>query len=211
MPDLHLEVLPTRQIRVWKRLQTHAKFLNLQGYYLAGGSALALQLGHRQSVDFDFFSRKSGLGRSTQEWTQGLGRLTVRDLNPHTFHAEINGIKMSFIGAYKYPTVEPPVNAGTIKLASILDIGLMKLLALTHRATLRDYLDLAVIIRDRLPLQKLFDASKRKYGKNFNLMVPLRALVTFADLDQEVPVLLDQTLTKAWQEILREAVRKVSV
>ncbi len=102
------------------------------------------------------------------------------------------------------------LEAGGVKLAGVLDIALMKLLAITHRATLRDYLDLAVILRDHLELKKIIGASGKKYGKNFNVMAALRALVAFADIDPEQPALLDKSLKASWQKILREAVKKIA-
>ena len=210
MPELHLKVLPAEQRRLWGHLQKLAGFLNPLGYYLAGGTALALQIGHRRSLDFDFFSVKPGLGTQTQKRAEHLEHFLARDFDQDTLHAEIAGVKVSFISAYKYPTVEPFVAAGRLKLASMMDIGLMKLLALTHRSALRDYLDLAVIVRDHIPLQKLLETSRKKYGRDFNRMIPLRALVTFTDLDQEMPAMLDKTLKKSWQKILRDAVKKTA-
>lgn len=210
MPELYLQVLPRLQRSLWDQFQKKAAFLAGQGYYLAGGSALALQIGHRRSIDFDFFSRKKALSEPTHNWLQEFSDSVVRDRDTHTLHAEVKGVKVSFISAYKYPTVEPLIDAEGIRLAGILDIALMKLLALTHRATLRDYIDLAVILRDCFDLKKLLTASRKKYGKNFNVLIPLRALVTFTDIDPETPVLLDKSLATSWKKILREAVKKTS-
>ena len=86
----------------------------------------------------------------------------------------------------------------------------MKLLAITNRSTIRDYIDLAVIIRDHISLPDLLESSQKKYGANFNTMILLRALVSFNDLDPEHPTLLDKTLANTWQQILRDAVKKVA-
>ena len=83
-------------------------------------------------------------------------------------------------------------------------------LALTHRATLRDYLDMAALVRGPAPLQGLMEASREKYGPETNPMLFLRALVTWSDIDQEMPVLLDESLKKNWKQILREEVKSVS-
>lgn len=212
MLKLHYEILPKKQKELWTKLSKHYVSLDDWGFYLAGGTALALQLGHRQSVDFDFFSQKMGVRTTLHQWLEQFPNYLLREGDEHTIHAELDGVKISFIGGYRYPLVEPCSEEGQrIKLASILDIAVMKLLAISHRAALRDYLDLALIIRDHFSLEKLLEASGKKYGKNFNKMIPLRALVSFQDLDQEWPVLLDKKLAKSWQSILQKAVKEIVV
>lgn len=208
MSELHFTILPASQRTVWDMLVKKASFLQSADYYLAGGTALALQLGHRLSVDFDFFSEQSSLSENTQKCLEGIPGYLPRDVDADTLHAEIQTVKLSFIGAYKYPLLEPPIEHQGILLASILDIGVMKLLAISHRATVRDYIDLAAIIRSTHSLSDLLHASIRKYGNTFNPMIPLRALVSFEDLANELPILLDTTLASSWKEILRNAVRK---
>lgn len=208
MPGLRLEVLPAQQVTVFKQLQAEASRLDQLGLYLAGGTALALQIGHRQSVDFDFFSQQPDIGEKVFVWLEPLPEFTLRDKDANTIHGEIGGVKVSFIGAYKYPLVEKLVASDSISLAGIRDIALMKLLAITNRATVRDYIDLAAIIRNHIPLENLLEDSQKKYGGNFNTMVLVRALVSFDDLDPEYPHLLDKTLATSWQGILREAVKK---
>ena len=134
----------------------------------------------------------------------------LRDTNDLTIHAEIANVKVSFIAGYRYPLVQPTVAVGKLAMADILDIGLMKMLAITHRATLRDYLDLAVILRDHCTLQELIEKSTAKYGPTFNVMLCLRAMTHFDDLDQETPLILDPTLKNSWQGILQRAVKEIT-
>ncbi|MBI4021972.1 MAG: nucleotidyl transferase AbiEii/AbiGii toxin family protein [Candidatus Andersenbacteria bacterium] len=131
-------------------------------------------------------------------------------MDENTVHGQLGQVKASFIGGYKYPLVADTVLAGKLSLASIPDIGLMKLLAITHRATVRDYLDLAIIIRDHIKLPRLLEMSRSKYGDNFNILVPLRALTSFTDLDPEHPKLFDKSLASSWQLILRKAVKELA-
>lgn len=209
MPDLHFEIFPPAQDRLWHALEKQADTLHQWGYYLAGGSALALQVGHRQSIDFDFFSRQEGIGAASRDWLEQFSGTIIRDADKHTVHAEVQGVKVSLLGGYHYVTVEDPIDANGLRLASILDIGLMKLLSITHRAVLRDYIDLAVIIRDHIPLSILCERSREKYSDSFNVMTSLRALVSFTDLDGEMPILFDEALKGVWQGILTKAVREV--
>ena len=130
-------------------------------------------------------------------------------MDPLTLHAEVDGVKMSFIGNYRYPLVAEPIFLQKLPGAGVMDIGLMKLLAITHRAALRDYLDLAVILRDRIPLSSLLEMSRQKYGPHFNIMICLKALTSFGDVEEaEMPILLDKQLGASWREILTQAVKK---
>lgn len=210
MPELAFQIFEAPQRRVWKSLCALSDPLAACEFYLAGGTGLALQLGHRRSADFDFFSQQPGLGMNVRNWFSNHPAFVLRDADADTVHAELDSTKVSFIGAYRYPRVEPAVNAEGLRLAGVADIGLMKLLAITHRATVRDYVDLAAILRDRISLDALLQLSLKKYGNRFNRMVPLKALVSFQDLDEEMPVVLDPQLKASWQEILRRAVREVS-
>lgn len=210
MSDLHLEVLRQPQQILWSTLQKESARIHARGFYLAGGTALALAIGHRESEDFDFFSQTSDI-EPIRAWIETMAGVIIRDANADTIHAEIAGVKVSFIAGYRYPLLSPPVVAGTLEIADIVDIALMKMLAITHRATIRDYLDLAIILRDHCPLEQLLTKSVEKYGENFNTMLCLRALVHFDDIDNEMPVLLDESLDTTWREILRDAVKKIAV
>lgn len=210
MPDLRFEVLPPGQKNLWAALSSHAVALAEGGYYLAGGTALALQLGHRESVDFDFFSMKVSQSESTVAWVQQLPQWTLRDRDPDTVHGQAGDAKISFIGAYKYPLVGEPFVADGITLAPIADIALMKLLAITHRAVIRDYIDLAIILRERHSLPELLGMMDAKYGNPPDRMLVLRALATFEDLDPEMPLMLDTKLKGKWKDILRAEVKRVA-
>ncbi|MFA5799903.1 MAG: nucleotidyl transferase AbiEii/AbiGii toxin family protein [Candidatus Peribacteraceae bacterium] len=211
MPDFHLEILRKPQRKLWDVFQRESKIISSQGFYLAGGTALALQIGHRQSQDFDFFSQARDVAPIRAWLEEKFANLLVRDADERTVHAEIAGVKASFIAGYRYPLVMPAVTANALEMADITDIALMKMLAITHRATLRDYIDLAAILRDRLPLKRLMEMSTRKYGAAFNVMLSLRSMVHFEDVDEEMPVVLDPSLSASWQEILRKAVQDVTM
>lgn len=211
MPDLHFEIFRQPQRKLWEAFQRESAIMRAQGFYLAGGTALALQIGHRESHDFDFFSRTADAGPIRTWLEETFPDLLVRDADSRTVHAEITGVKVSFIAGYRYPLTMPLVTADAIDLADITDIALMKMLAITHRATLRDYIDLAAVLRDHRALAYLLEKSKEKYGSSFNAMLPLRAMVHFHDLDEEMPLMIDASLSASWKEILRKAVRGMTM
>lgn len=211
MPDLHFKILPDKQKKAWKALVTHKALWESLGYYLAGGTALALQLGHRHSIDFDFFSKTKDTAEKVIAEFEGTPDFIVRESDVNTVHGELGGVKISIIGGYKYDTVEELIRTEDgIYLATVKELAAMKLLAITHRATIRDYLDLAVIIRDVAPLKDLLAISSVKYGDKFNIMIPLRALSSFDDLEGDLPIIHDAALLENWQNILKQAVEETA-
>lgn len=207
--NLHLSVLPPAQQQVWRVFCQQVSFLRQYRFYLAGGTALALQLGHRQSVDFGFFTQERGMGSLVEEWLVQLTGAAVRDRDADTLHGELQSVFVSFIGGYRYPTIEPLVVSEGLSLANLLDIALMKLLAITHRATVRDYVDLAAILRSGVDLQALLERATAKYGPQFNPLVALRSLASFDsdDIDHEMPLMRDNELAHSWRAILAEAIQ----
>lgn len=117
MPELHLEILPDAQKIGWDQLQKQADFLINNKFYLAGGTALALQIGHRQSVDFDFFSQQKNTGQPTFDWLQTMSDFVLRDMDANTVHGQLGQVKASFIGGYKYPLVEALVPVDNLSCA----------------------------------------------------------------------------------------------
>jgi hypothetical protein len=209
MPKAHLSILPTAQKELWETFQQNWSTVPDNRWYLAGGTGLALQTGHRESVDFDFFTQSPSIRIETETWLNSFASCTVRDADAHTLHGSIQDVKCSFIGNYKYPLVEKTEMINAIPVASILDIALMKLLAISHRSTVRDYIDIALILRDSLPLQTIVSRAGEKYGETFDPIFAVRLLTAFDDLDTDIPRVFDADLEKNWQKILRTAVSEL--
>lgn len=208
-PDIHLSILPENQLRIWQLLLQETEELHRHQLYLAGGTALALQLGHRRSYDFDFFTQAEKIGESIHTWIQQKDLGVIRDEDQNTVHCDIHSVKASFIGAYKYPTIAPLITYNNFYIASIEDIALMKFLAITHRATIRDYIDIAAILQTH-SLATLLNLSKKKYGQSFNPFIIVKSLVSFDDLDQEMPEMIDTSLIDSWKTIITHAVQKLA-
>lgn len=160
----------------------------LRDFYLAGGTGLALQEGHRVSVDLDFFSARNALDFASREAVKGAIRaqcpLRVREEKDGTLHLDLEETAVSFF-RYSYPLLKRTVGWRGVRIARPEDIGLMKLAAVAGRGSKKDFLDLYVICR-RLPLSKLFTSAGRKFrdSKDFALEAA-RALVYFDDADRE--------------------------
>ncbi len=181
---LHLEILNHKRQALLPKITEIG-----EGFYLAGGTALALQLGHRDSIDFDFFT--NGDIDTTLLW-QKLEQIfvdhqlqkTQDEIN--TLSLTIDGeIRLSFFG-YHYPLLEETQSIEKLALASLLDIGCMKCSAITSRSTLKDYVDLYFIIK-QISLTILLAGCVKKYPKLDETLV-LKSLVYFADIAPE-PIL----------------------
>jgi len=169
-------------------------------FYLAGGTALALQLGHRQSVDLDYFSRTEDIPsllepirHSLQPFTPALADSAWGNL---VFLAQ--GVRIGFYG-YGYDLVQPLVEIEAVKLASVADIALMKLDALLGRAGRKDFHDLYEICK-RIPLRQLLDLAPQKYPnvRDFEAQV-VKRLVYFKQADQDEPPPLLKRV--AWETV----------
>ncbi len=155
-------------------------------YYLAGGTALALQLGHRQSVDFDFFNNSefntANLFKKIKQVFSKYKVVKVQE-DEGTLSVIVNkNIKLSFFH-YPYRLVMKPTAEENFRLASIIDIACMKLSAITSRATTKDYVDLYFILQNFSLAQLLKQARKKMPDLNENLA--LKSLIYFKDIEQE--------------------------
>ncbi len=160
-----------------------------QGFYLAGGTSLALQLGHRDSIDFDFFTPgnidTSNLYREIERVFSGHSLLKTQDEKDTLSLIIDNEIRLSFFG-YPYALLSDLIIMDNISLASILDIGCMKLSAITSRSTLKDYVDLYFILKV-ITLDDLIAGCKQKFPTLDEALV-LKSLVYTADIEIE-PIL----------------------
>jgi hypothetical protein len=158
-------------------------------FYLAGGTALALQLGHRDSIDFDFFSEKSfSTENLTQEVEQIFRHHKVAKIQQEkdTLTFVINDtIKISFF-SYPYKLINPLLDEDNFKMASLNDIGAMKLSAITSRSVLKDYVDLYFILH-KISIEELSKLTKEKFP-TIDINLILKSLVYFDDI-QEEPIL----------------------
>lgn len=169
-------------------------------FYLAGGTALSLQLGHRRSVDLDFFSPTEDIPTIRPVLEEALAEFhpTLADSAWGNLVYLAKEVRLGFYG-YGFALVAPFVELENVKLASVEDIALMKLDALLSRATRKDFYDLYFICQ-KIPLRQILDLAPRKYAnvRDFEVQT-VKRLVYFehaeADLD---PVLLQPV---SWQVV----------
>lgn len=174
-------------------------------YYLAGGSGLALHLGHRFSVDLDFFSTESdSVGPDERAQFREILKdptLTITHDKDNTFVANWRSVGVSFFQLHQYPLVLPTILVENVPLASLEEIGAMKLAALIGRGTRKDLVDLYFILQ-RTSLDNLFQVAAVKYSlvRTFAISAT-RSLSYFDDAEaQPMPRMLDRT---PWSKMKR--------
>ena len=155
-------------------------------FYLAGGTALALQIGHRDSIDFDFFSPESfdtaELFAECEKVFAGHVLKKTQDERDTLSILVDNIVSISFLG-FPYPLIESLVVTENLDLASTTDIGCMKLSAITSRSAMKDYVDLYFILQS-VPLSKLLDSTATKFATLDRNLI-LKSLVYFEDIKPE--------------------------
>jgi len=205
--DLRTEVLADEQK---KALDGLAPLLSAQAFYLAGGTATALHLGHRRSVDFDWFTPGDLDPDALQaDLTAGGIRIDAPQTSRGTLLGEIASVPVSFF-QYRYPMLHPPERSEDlgIEIASIEDLAAMKLAAVAQRATRKDFVDVHALQRI-LGLEPMLDAFRAKYARDTAHL--LYALVYFDEADADtMPGMLQPV---AWDDVkrdLREAVKSLT-
>jgi len=186
--DLHISILDDKRRAI---LPLFKSFSN-DGFYLAGGTGLALQIGHRDSIDFDFF--KEGdfdtailIEKIFSVFTSHKIIITQQEKNTISCLVD-DTISLSFFG-YRHTFLQPPFKTDYFDLASIIDIGCMKLSAITSRWVEKDYVDLYFILQN-IPLTELLENFLEKYP-NFDKTLILKSLVYFDDILEE-PILFKE-------------------
>ncbi len=169
-------------------------------FYLAGGTALSLQIGHRFSVDLDFFSETEDIPSIRSQLENALAKQHPQlvDSSWGNLVFLVNNVRVGFYG-YGFPLVAPLIKVEQIQLASIADIGLMKLDTLLSRASRKDFYDLYFICQ-KMSLKSLFDKSHQKYSsiRDFEAQVTKR-LVFFENAEKESEPELIQKVS--WQDV----------
>jgi hypothetical protein len=191
------DILPAPQRALWPDLASVPR-----RFVLYGGTAIALRLGHRSSVDFDFFSSvpfvPADLLREI-EWLSGAEPLQSAP-NTLTVVAERLGpVKVSFFGGLGLGRVgEPEATAdGVLVVASLLDLAATKVAVIQQRAEQRDYLDLAALLAAGVGLDEALAAAQALYRAQFNPMISLKALSYFGDGDlPQLPQLVQEGLSR---------------
>ena len=186
----------------YKLLENITNTISIQNYYMIGGTALSLQLGLRESYDFDFCIPKDFNNELLLEELQKLGQTEVRQNQKGTLDVILNGVQVSF---FYYPNsvikeFVNPKEMPKLKLANILDIAVMKVVAISGRGAKKDFFDLYNILnKSNITIDELAKGLLQKYGNNINFANIIMGLSYFEDAEQEI---LPKTFVEYnWEEI----------
>jgi hypothetical protein len=204
------DTLPKDQLTVLRQV---APALTQMGFYLAGGTALALYLGHRQSVDLDWFSGEplaDPLRLAQRLRDAGLAFATAQTA-PGTLHGHVLGVRMSLF-EFRYPLLQDLVSWEDIgvRLASLDDLACMKLSAIAQRGSRKDFYDTYALCRSYRPLAQLLSLYRQKFAID-DIGPLLYGLVYFADAEAEPdPMLVQAVRWTAVKKAMRAWVREIA-
>ncbi len=178
-------------------------------FYLAGGTGLAIHLGHRFSVDLDFFceeadavnpSERASLRAALDDSTLNI----TFDKNA-TFVATWRNVGVSFFRLNQYPLVTPTVDLKGVKLASLAEIGAMKLAAVIDRGTRKDLIDLYFVLQ-HAALDEVFAVAAKKYARVRTFAASaVRGLAYFEDAEMlPMPRMIDKTSWSRMRKFLEK-------
>lgn len=171
------------------------------GFYLAGGTALAVQLGHRLSIDLDWFSADNFSRNALREVLSRVGRFELTEEEEGTVHGLLDDVRVSFLH-YPYPLLFPLVEFEGSRLADQRDIAAMKLDAVSSRGSKKDFIDIYFLL-EKYPLSELLAVFEKKYAAmKFNRIHILKSLSYFEDAETEpMPTMLRHV---SWEEVKKK-------
>ncbi len=194
-----LEVLPssTRKALEYARNET---WLGESGWYLAGGTALALQVGHRQSIDLDFFTQEKTFtpAEVTRHFPDTVWQGKI--IKEGTIYGILCKAKVSFIAYPFFVSAVPPLKYGAVAVLAKEDIAVMKIIAISQRGRKRDFVDLYWYVKNVAPLESVVQKLPRQYpniAHNFHHII--KALNYFDDAENDpMPTLF---FDATWEQI----------
>ncbi|MBI2410318.1 MAG: nucleotidyl transferase AbiEii/AbiGii toxin family protein [Candidatus Kerfeldbacteria bacterium] len=211
--NLHLNVLPAATQKAFLAA-TKFPFLAKSGWYLAGGTALALQVGHRESVDLDFFTtqKKPQINKIENHLANtGQWKKTLQDAG--TLYGAFNKAKMSFISYPFFVPSREQLHCGSIRILLPKDIAVMKIIAISQRGRKRDFVDLYWYCTHQSDsLVNIIYRVLDQYPKEeHNLPHFLKSLTYFEDAEEDpMPKLHFDTSWKKVKEYFRREIPKIT-
>lgn len=189
---MHPEALSSEGKRLFPRLTQFQEFV------LAGGTALALQIGHRVSVDFDLFFEGTLREQLLNEVKRTFPHisLAVSVNNPEELTIFVGETKLTFL-AYPFPTLLGLTEYKGVKLFSVSELAAMKAYTIGRRGSYRDYVDLyAILLGAHTSINEIIDLAQKKYTREFNARLFLEQLVYLDDVEETRIQFLGESIDK---------------
>ncbi|MCB9802278.1 MAG: nucleotidyl transferase AbiEii/AbiGii toxin family protein [Pseudomonadales bacterium] len=156
---MHPAVLPKKTSQLVNNFQqVGADFL--QPFYLSGGTALALQLRHRESIHLDCFSHNPFSPEAVLAQLQSFGRPTGVAMSHGTLNCFVRGVQLQFL-EYRYPLLQPTVSWSGLNVSGVLDVAATKLHTISARGSKKDFIDLWRVLQEGYTLQELCKALEK--------------------------------------------------
>lgn len=199
---MHTNILPGNTQAVMDKISSIA---SIKDFYLSGGTALALQIGHRESQDLDFFTQTDLNPEELVKQLEVLGQLESVETTKGTLNCFINQVKLQFL-SYPYPLLEEKILWEHIFISSQLDIACTKLITISSRGGKKDFIDLYFLLQ-KYSLDFLFKKLIQKYSQTkYNEIHILKSLTYFVDADNEpMPRMHTQI---SWDDVKQAMVRQ---
>ncbi len=178
-------------------LQSIEEFSKLR---LVGGTALALQIGHRISIDLDLFGEIDFDSQVFNNYSKV--QVIKKSKNINIF--EINEVKVDIVN-YTYPWLEEVLQIENIRLASLKDIAAMKIAAVTGRGSKKDFVDLFFLLK-KFSFKEIISSYEEKYA-DASIYLALKSLLYFDDADKEPP--LNMLIEVSWKEVKKLITKQV--
>lgn len=202
MPSLHKEILTPEQIGLLPVIKHFSK-----NFGLVGGTAVALQIGHRESVDFDLFPKKPGAKFDISVLKRSFSRKALMTKIFKAQEGELTfmtrtGVKVTFFDfEYAVPYTVPFDK--WITMPDLLTLAAMKAFAIGYRAKWKDYVDLYFIVRDHYPLQEITVRANELFKGHFNERLLRQQLSFFDDVSYKEPIVFKPGFAVPDDEIKR--------
>ena len=174
---MHTEILNHDQLGLLPVLKLFRK-----EFYLVGGTAIALQFGHRRSIDFDMFTQNPFGSRRVLNVLAKAGKyVTVTRRVSEQLNLSVDNVKMTF---FEYPyAVDAVVSDETFRMPDLLSLAAMKAFALGRRSKWKDYVDLFFLLRGRFSLPEISDRAETVFGEEFSAKLFRSQLSYHKDID----------------------------
>ncbi len=200
---LHIQTVNSRLLEILTALMNHPYF---NDFHLVGGTSLALQIGHRESIDIDLFGTGELDELEVSDSLSSLGKVQILKKSKNILIYTVDGIKVDFVN-YKYPWLNPYLNFGSLRLADPSDIAAMKLNAISGRGSKKDFIDLYFLLK-KYSLADMIGFYNQKY-QDGSVFLVIKSLTYFDDADvEETPRML---LPFDWDEVKNRIKQEVKL
>ena len=200
---LSIQTIQPNTLELLKRLASQPELAQTR---LVGGTALALQYGHRQSIDLDFFGALPEDKDELIDMVKRLGNVTITNKSKSIVQTIIDNVKVDFVDYSRYAWIDEPIQGEGFLLASDKDIAAMKVNAIIGRGTRKDFIDLYVLLQ-HYSLPEIMDFYKQKYPE-FSEYRALLSMTYFEDAEmQDMPKMFISTLWDEMKSTIIQAVK----